>query len=340
MKFNTELAQYTNIVTILNGNYIEKKHEATLIIEELGSTAHNRLNSSDIHTDSGVYIEIPNNTVIDAPIFILNINKKEKDTSNIQQQNFIFCGENSKATIIEIHLDQNDASDTLSSILNYTSTNIIVDPNASIKHCLLCDTKSYKENNIAATIEQEANSTLSSWYCMLDGNHAKLEADIFLLSEGASNKTHLLESPNNKQIHDANFNIHHTVANCLSNSTIRSVVNDDAHGLFSGTIKVHKNATQTKADLQCKNLLLSKTAEVDSRPVLEIDNDDVQCSHGSTVGYLEQDALYYMCSRGIDKEEAKRMLIHSFVSPVIQDIPCQSLLNYITEKIGISSGRK
>ena len=114
--------------------------------------------------------------------------------------------------------------------------------------------------------------------------------------------------------------INHSVPHCSSKQIWKGVMHDASKAVFEGKIIVHPNAQKTSAHLSNKNLLLSKTAEVNTKPILEIETDDVQCTHGATVGCLDQNALFYLRSRGIFEDEARQLLIDAFVNEITDSI--------------------
>lgn len=121
---------------------------------------------------------------------------------------------------------------------------------------------------------------------------------------------------NEKQSISVQTTMNHLVPHCESNQVWRGVLSDAAKAEFDGKIIVHPDAQKTIANLSNKNLLLSKKAEVNTKPTLEIYADDVRCMHGATVGFLDHQALFYLRSRGIEKSEARQMLVDAFVSEI------------------------
>ena len=125
---------------------------------------------------------------------------------------------------------------------------------------------------------------------------------------------------NGSQHHDTHSMIDHTVPNCTSHQTYKGVINDNARGVFNGKVFVRENAHGTDAQQSNKNLLLSDSARVDTKPQLEIFNDDVKCSHGATVGQLEDEELFYLLARGLPTDLAKNLLTYGFAEEVINKI--------------------
>ena len=124
---------------------------------------------------------------------------------------------------------------------------------------------------------------------------------------------------------DNYVNIDHACPNCISNQLFKGVLDDKASGVFNGRIYVHKDAQGTRAYQKNNNILLTDEAKMDSKPQLEIYADDVKCSHGATVGQLDEDALFYLQTRGIDKHDARLMLMFGFAHEVIQNIKVEAL---------------
>ena len=162
------------------------------------------------------------------------------------------------------------------------------------------------------TVSCLANSVTN---IVINTSHSNLTVD--LKQKNAKCKIYGLQLGNNAQEYSLNLLINHIAPNCISNTILRGVYTDNAVGNIRAKIYVDNKAHNTNADLENKNLLLSNTALVTTLPQLEIYNDDVKCSHGATIGSLDVEALFYLQSRGIDYDIAKKILISSFISPVL-----------------------
>ena len=136
--------------------------------------------------------------------------------------------------------------------------------------------------------------------------------------------------------HKAQFNTHvtvdHLVPNCKSNQFYKGVLSDESKAVFSGKIFVEKDAQKTYATQKDLNLLMSKGAEIDTKPSLEIYADDVECFHGATAGHVDESTLYYMMSRGIEKEIATQMLVRGFVDEIIDEISDEKIRNFASNQ--------
>lgn len=144
--------------------------------------------------------------------------------------------------------------------------------------------------------------------------------------------------PKGKQVHDNHTKVHHYVPHCTSFQDYKGIVQEKARAIFNGKVIVDKGALKTEAHQYNKNLLLSTQAEVYTEPQLEINADDVICTHGATVGQLDEDALFYLATRGLSREQATLYLIHAFVVDNIKHVPMDQLAEWMTHLIDIQLG--
>jgi len=286
--------------------------------------------SALIHTktSTGVDLHITAHQSISKPIVLLH--------TTATTQNNIFLAPNTNANIIEIFLNADDSDCFVN-----TTTDIVLAENSTLTYSVLQHnlTANAATSNVNVQINQQANSSLKMFTTASGGSSNRIVTTINLLGSNATCNFSAIECPKLQQTHDIHLNIEHLIGNCGSETCVRGIVTDKAHAAFTGKITVHPNASQSKANLQHKHLLLSPNAEVDSRPQLEIYNDDVQCAHGSSIGQLDPEAIFYMQSRGIPMETARQLLITGFLAPIIAAIPSQiqhyvrSITDSITDSI-------
>jgi Fe-S cluster assembly protein SufD len=184
-------------------------------------------------------------------------------------------------------------------------------------------------------IHQEANSAFSSNTLSLHGGLIRNNLFAKLNGEGATNNTYGIFFGDDNQHVGTFTNIHHAKPHCLSDQLFKGILDENSTGAFNGKILVDKYAVKTLAYQRNNNILLSKTAKMNTKPQLEIYNDDVKCSHGATTGQLDTDALFYLRSRGIEYEEARHLLMYAFANEVISKIslePLQERMNNMVEK--------
>ena len=194
----------------------------------------------------------------------------------------------------------------------------------------------YKNNRISNVyIKQEADSTVHHNVITLHNGNTRNQLDLQLAGEGAECFLNGCVIADKKQHVDNNTVIDHAVGHCTSHQLYKYVLDDESTGAFAGRILVRKDAQKTSSEETNRNLCCTKQARMWTQPMLEIYADDVKCSHGSTVGQLNDQALFYMRQRGISEKEAKTLLQQAFVYEVIDQIaltPLRDRLHYLVEK--------
>jgi Fe-S cluster assembly protein SufD len=267
----------------------------------------------------GMFIHVPRGKVLDKPVQIVNLVKSDEDIF-VQHRNLIVIEENAEATIII-------CDHTLSPMKFLTNavTEVYVGANAKFNIVRV-----QNEHNNAAKlthtfIHQERSSFASSNNITLHGGLVRNSTYHFLGGEGADTHSAGLYLTDKSQHVDNYVNIDHAFPNCTSNQLFKGVVDDVGTGAFNGRILVRPDAQGTRAYQSNNTILLTDAAKMDTKPQLEIFADDVKCSHGATVGQLDQEALFYLTSRGINKREALLMLMFGFAHEVIQGIPVEAL---------------
>ncbi|HZL76616.1 MAG TPA: Fe-S cluster assembly protein SufD [Bacteroidales bacterium] len=267
----------------------------------------------------GVFIYIPEGAVLTKPIQIINLVQSEEDTFN-QHRSLIVAEKNSDVTVIIC-----DHTLSPNKFLTNGVTEIYVGENAHFEIIRV-----QNEHNNAGKIthtfmHQERNSYASSNNITLHGGLVRNSTYHFLGGEGAECKSLGLYLADKWQHVDNFVNVDHAFPNCTSNQLFKGVLDDMATGAFNGRIYVHRDAQGTVAYQKNNNILLTDDAKMDTKPQLEIYADDVKCSHGATVGQIDDEALFYLQSRGIDKREARLMLMFGFAHEVIQNIKVEAL---------------
>jgi len=267
----------------------------------------------------GVFIYVPEGAVLNKPVQIVNLVDSEDDIFN-QHRNLMIVEKNAEVTIIIC-----DHTLSPQKFLTNAVTEVYVGENAHFDIIRV-----QNEHNNAAKIthtfiHQEQNSTASSNNITLHGGLVRNSTHHFLGGEGAETRSYGLFLADRWQHVDNFVNVDHAFPNCTSNQLFKGVLDDMATGAFIGRIYVHQNAQGTMAYQQNNNILLTDDARMDTKPQLEIYADDVKCSHGATVGQLDDNALFYLQSRGINRHEARLMLMFGFAHEVIQNIKVEAL---------------
>jgi len=269
-------------------------------------------NLNQAFANCGVVIQLPAYTVLDKPLQIIHYSSANQAT---HIRNCFLFGSNSQATIIE-----NFIGDTEKTYFNNILTETHLEQNAHIQHIKVqqeANSAFHIANNL---VSLQSQSHYYSHVISLGAALARNEINVNLSEEHSTCALNGLYVANNNQLLDHHTQINHQKANCTSHEFYRGVIDDKAHGIFSGKIVISQDAQKSATQQRNNNLLLSATAEASSRPQLEIYADDVKCSHGSTTGQLDHDALYYMQSRGIHKAAAEKLLTLAFANEVLQQI--------------------
>lgn len=267
----------------------------------------------------GVFIFVPEGVVLKKPIQIVNLVQSEEDIFN-QHRNLIIVEKNADVTLIIC-----DHTLSPQKFLTNAVTEVYVGENAHFDIIRV-----QNEHNNAAKIthtfiHQERNSRASSNNITLHGGLVRNSTHHYLGGEGAECNSYGLYLADKFQHVDNYVNVDHAFPNCTSSQLFKGVLDDMATGAFNGRIYVHKDAQGTLAYQKNNNILLTDDAKMDTKPQLEIYADDVKCSHGATVGQLDDNALFYLRSRGIDKRQARLMLMFGFAHEVIQNIKVEAL---------------
>jgi Fe-S cluster assembly protein SufD len=275
----------------------------------------------------GMFIYIPKNISADKPFQVINMLLAEEPLF-VQHRNLVIMEENSSANIVIC--DHTLASQ---SFLTNSVTEIFAGKNASLNY-----TKIQNEHNDSSLVNsrfvhQEAGSNVNSTVITLHGGIVRNNLYVKLAGENCNNTSSGLFLTDQQQHVDTFTWIEHAAPNCMSNQFYKGVLDDQSTGAFSGRILVQPGAQKTNAYQKNQNILLTNEAKMNTKPQLEIYADDVKCSHGATVGQLDQEALFYMRSRGIGEQEARMLLMFAFALEITDNIGVEKLRERISELV-------
>ena len=273
---------------------------------------------------NGLYIEVKNKTVVDKPVHIIHIVSAEHNLF-IQPRNLFVAGAFAEVSIIETY-----ASASQAKVFVNTVTEIAVDRQANVHHYYIQTGKEQTRYVHHTEVAQEATSVYNNYKASFPGT-GLLRNNFNIALDGENIESHLygIYLAGGQQVVDNHTVVDHRKPHCMSNELYKGVMKDEALAVFNGKIFVREDAQKTNAFQKNNNLMLSKKAVVDSKPQLEIYADDVKCSHGSTIGQFNDDALFYLKARGIGEEKAKALLIHAFAFDVTEKIPLPQVQEYI-----------
>ncbi|WED42171.1 Fe-S cluster assembly protein SufD [Legionella cardiaca] len=277
------------------------------------------LNTALWHT--GVVIYVPAGVSIEEPIVLSHWQDKEQA---LHARHLIIMETGSQATIIE---EYRGAEGT--NYFTNTITEVRTAPHAKLTHYKLQRESRTAYHIGQISVRQERNSQFDSHSLSLGGKLVRSDINLYLQEEGAKCLMNGIYAPTEGQHIDHHTIVHHLVPNCQSEQDYKGILAGRSRAVFNGKVIVAKNAQHTQAKQQNKNLLLSAQAEIDTKPQLEIFADDVVCTHGATVGQLDEDALFYLATRGINRQEASSYLIHAFAAENLRLVPHQTLADWM-----------
>lgn len=279
-------------------------------------------------SQKGWLIAVEEKAIIEKPIFLHFIQDARQAPYHEQLRNIITVGKHSELTIIE-KVDTLGKENCFSGIVN----EIAVAENAKTEYFKIENDvpQSYHISN--THVSQQAHSTFKSNTVTLNGAMVRNNLTIKLQGEGCASYMNGLYLTKGKTHVDNHTTVDHQVPHCYSNELYKGIMDDQSKAVFNGKIFVRQDAQKTNAFQSNKNLLMTDSATVNTKPQLEIWADDVQCSHGCTTGQLDPDALFYLRARGIHKDRALAMLLQAFASDVIDQMDNEAIQGYISDII-------
>lgn len=279
--------------------------------------------------EDGVFLYVPDNVVVEKPIQLINVMSANVDMM-ANRRMLIIIGENAQAKFL--------VCDHADGEVNYLSTQVVeifVGRNAVFDYYELEETTAANTRVASTYVRQEASSNVLVNGVTLTNGTTRNHVTVMLEGENAEIMLGGIATVDRRQHIDNNTLIDHRVPRCTSNELFKYVLDDEAVGAFAGKVRVNPGAQKTSSQQTNKNLCLTKQARMYAQPQLEIYADDVKCSHGATVGQLDENAVFYMRQRGLSKKEAMNLLMFAFVNEVVDNIRMDALkdrLHLLVEK--------
>lgn len=330
-KLTTTEIDFQPLTNVLgNANYatVQKNYFSQIS----GDTAFVQLNSAFVK--EGFFLHVPKNVVVEKPIHVFYLSQGQQDNTFYNTRNLLIAEAGSKIEVIESHHNFDDS---------YTFTNSVTEiyayPNAKADwHKLQNDSDtSYLVDSTFAKQERDSLATVNTF--SFGGKLVRNNLDFIHNGENINSYMNGITIIGGDQLVDHHTAVHHKTPNCQSYQNYKGIFNDKSHGVFNGKVFVDKIAQKTNAYQQNNNVLLSEGASIDTKPQLEIFADDVKCSHGCTVGQLNDEALFYLRARGISKKEAQALLLYAFANDAMQNIDIEPLKvkisTLLAEKLGV-----
>jgi len=265
----------------------------------------------------GAFIELANDAVVEQPIHLVFVSGGE---SVSHPRNLIVAGRHSRAAIIESYVSLRNGEYFTNPV-----TEIVVGEGAHIDHYKLQRESEAAFHVGTVQAREERNSQLHSFSFAVGGALARTNVYTSLDGDAATCTLNGLYLTDGTQHIDNQTSIEHIAPNCPSHEVYKGVLDGRSHGVFNGKVYVHPEAQKTDGKQSNNNLLLSPSARVDTKPQLEIFADDVKCTHGATVGRLDELAMFYLNSRGIGRERARTLLTYAFAADVLETIELEPL---------------
>lgn len=325
------------VVSDLRSALFTHPQQVRQALSEHQASQENMVNFNTSLWQNGVFILVPDDTEIDRPIFI------RYHTVSIEPQvmvfrNIISLGKNAQLTVFQQFSSESDASYWQQSI-----TQIDLNENAQLTQ-IKCQDEGVNATHLCENIvQQAAGSAYRSKSFSLGAKLHREAWHVNLLGQAAQSCCEGLNVLRLNQHSDYHVNMNHQAPACVSDQVFKAIATDKARSVFNGKVTVHADGQKAVANQLSQNLLLSSSAEIDTRPELEIYADDVKCSHGASVGQLDPDALFYLQSRGIAHDQAGEMLLHAFVHDQLNDLLLEiqePITNLLNQKLAEINGEK
>jgi Fe-S cluster assembly protein SufD len=286
----------------------------------------NALNTAFVK--EGVFIHVKKGQIIEQPIYIYNITDSRSGNVLSQPRSFVHVAENAQVQIVETYatlgLDESFTNQVLE---------IIVEKDARMEYYKIQNDSSHTNQVSTTHIRQVAKSYTHTVTISLNGGIVRNNLNLVLDAEYCEGHLYGLYLQKGQTHVDNHTVVDNVKPNCFSNELYKGIMDGNATGVFNGKIFVQPQAQKTNAYQSNKNILLSDDASVNTKPQLEIFADDVKCSHGCTVGRLNEEGLFYLQSRGISEKIAKSLLLHAFAIDVLEHIRPEPIRDYVDKLI-------
>ena len=289
------------------------------------------LNSALIN--DGALLHIGRDVVMDKPIEILHLNLDHDHSLLVQPRNLLILEAGSSAALVERTIGADS-----SAAFNNHLTEIQLSGGASLDHYRLQDENQQSHHLCTLFLSQDERSRYRGTHLSFGGSWARTDCHALLKQPGAECEINGLYTVGDQQLNDFHLHVHHAAPRCTSRERFKGILHGKGRAVFDGHIIVDKDAQGSDAQLSNDNLMLTRSAEVDTKPQLEIYADDVKCSHGTTVGEIDPAQLFYLRSRGIGKTQALSMLSLGFAADISNGIRLNALRSYVDQRLARKLG--
>ncbi len=272
----------------------------------------------------GAFVHVPRGKIIEQPICLLYVSTSSGVPIMTHPRNLIVLGEDSQAVIVEDYVSVTDEV-----YFSNVVTEVVVGQNCVLSHYMI-ERESKRAFNVSTLrVEQGRSSSVASHTVLLGGALVRNNVHPVLVGEGGECLINGLFMGTGRQHMDNFMRVEHASPHCDSRQFYQGILDGQAHGVFSGRIIVHKDAQKTDAKQTNNNLLLSQEAQIDTKPQLEIYADDVKCTHGATIGQIDENAIFYLRSRGIAEDAARALLLFGFANESLERMKVGSIRHHL-----------
>jgi Fe-S cluster assembly protein SufD len=305
--------------------------------ESFQEDAFTALNTAFI--DDGAYVYVPRGIVLEQPICLLFVSTGSATPQMSHPRNLIVVEPEAQATVVEDYVSLQSGT---GAVLSNVITELVAGDNSAVEHYLVEREDRQAYNISTLRTQQGRTANVSSHSVLLGGALVRNNVHPVLVGEGGECLINGLFIGTGRQHMDNYMKVEHQAPHCGSRQFYNGILDDHARGVFHGRIIVHKGAQKTDAKQTNRNLLLSDDAQIDTKPQLEIYADDVKCTHGATIGQIEENALFYLRSRGVPESEARGLLLFAFANEnlsrmkpgVVRDWLASSVSEWLPRKNG------
>lgn len=278
--------------------------------------------------NDGAFIYVPANTKVDTPVQLLHVQTDADEPYFTNSRSLIVAETASELTVVEDHVGLGN-----NKYFNLPVVEVTLEREAYVKHTKIQrdSREAIHIGRTAAHVKQHAN--YESYTITLGAKLSRNEPRITQLEEEVEFTVDGLVLIDGDQVSDTHSVMDHRFSHCDSHQLHKCVINGKAHSVFNGKIFVRKDAQKIDSFQENRNLLLSRKGLVNTKPQLEIFADDVVCTHGATVGQLEEDEVFYLKSRGLSEQQAKELLIYAFALETIENITVDSVQKLLVQEV-------
>jgi Fe-S cluster assembly protein SufD len=327
-----KIATATEDISILPLEEAAAGEFAGLVKEHLGTSSKyhpdgiNALNTAFVN--GGVFIHVKKGKQVEKSVYIYYVNDNRTVSTLALPRTLVYVSAAANVQIAEHHISLGKQDSLTNQV-----TEIIVEQDALVNFYKIQNEGDTASHACTTHFRQIGKSLTNATTISLSGNIVRNNLNMVMEADHGESHMYGLYLLNGKTHVDNHTIVDNVMPNCFSNELYKGIMDDESTGVFNGKIFVRQDAQKTNAYQSNKNVLLTNSASVNTKPQLEIFADDVKCSHGCTIGKLDEEALFYLRARGIGEKNAKSLLLHAFAVDILDNIKIEPLRDYVDELI-------